>query len=255
VRAITGGFTTQVDADRLSVATALAAGAPTDNAAALAAKAANLQIPVAATLQPVGARPLEIISYYAPAMAMFFVFFGVPFGARSFFTERREGTLDRIVAAPVPAAAVLLGKALSVFAYALVSLLTVAVVTSLAFGARWGGPLPVVILCVAISTAVVALTAFVIGVSRTDRQAEGFAAIVVFGLALLGGNFIFMSTAPPFLRRLALATPNGWALRGFTDLATGLGAHAVVEPVVAILVFSFVVGGIAALFAPRAVAR
>ena len=86
--------------------------------------------------------------------------------------------------------------------------------------------------------AVVPLTALVITLARTERQAEGMASIVVFGLALLGGNFVFVSAEPTIMRRLALLTPNGWALRGFTDLATNAGSGAVVEPVVAILAIS-----------------
>jgi ABC-2 type transport system permease protein len=142
---------------------------------------------------------------------------------------------------------------LSVFLYGLLSLATVAVVTTLLFGADWGPPPAAAALCVAMVLAVVCLTAFVIAVSRTERQAEGFASLLVFGLALLGGNFIFVSVSPSLIRRLALLTPNGWALRGFTDLATGASAHAVVQPIVAILAFSLVIGGVAAVFSRRAV--
>jgi ABC-2 type transport system permease protein len=101
---------------------------------------------------------------------------------------------------------------------------------------------------------VVALTALVIVVARTQGRAEGMASIVVFALALLGGNFVFLSAAPPLMRTLALATPNGWALRGFTDLATlGGGIGTVVPPAAAMLAFSAVVGSLAALLASKAV--
>lgn len=255
VKSVVGGFTAQVDADRLSVATAIAAGAPIDEASTLAARAAKLRVPETAVLTPTGAEPLKAISYYAPGMAIFFVFFAVSFGARSFHAERREGTLDRVVAAPITPTAVLAGKALSVFVYGVLSLATMAVVTSLVFGADWGPAPAAALLCLALVVAVVCVTAFVIVVARTERQSEGFASIVVFGFALLGGNFIFVSSSPPLMRKLALATPNGWALRGFTDLATGAGSGAVVQPVVAICAFSVVVGAIAAVNARRAVLR
>ncbi len=45
------------------------------------------------------------------------------------------------------------------------------------------------------------------------------------------------------MRRLALLTPNGWALRAFTDLGTGGGGFGtVLVPVAAMLAFSAVVG-------------
>jgi ABC-2 type transport system permease protein len=58
------------------------------------------------------------------------------------------------------------------------------------------------------------------------------------------------------MRRLALLTPNGWALRGFTDLATGSGHIGTVgTPVAAILTFTAVVGIIAAVSARRLVVK
>ncbi|HTZ10101.1 MAG TPA: ABC transporter permease [Acidimicrobiales bacterium] len=187
-------------------------------------------------------------------MAIFFLLFTVSFTARSFYVDRTQGMIERMRAAPVRPAQIIVGKALSVFVYGLVSLGAIALITSLAFGADWGDPLAAGVLCLALVLSVVCLTAFVIGVARTQRQAEGISSIVVFGLALLGGNFVFLATAPAAMQRLALLTPNGWALRGFTDLATlGGGLGTVVEPVLAILAFSAVVGGIGVALAPRAV--
>jgi linearmycin/streptolysin S transport system permease protein len=85
-----------------------------------------------------------------------------------------------------------------------------------------------------------------IAVSRTERQADGIAMIITFALLLLGGNFVLISQAPEILRRLALLTPNGWALRGFTDLATGAAATSAVQPVLAILGMAAVIGVLAA---------
>jgi ABC-2 type transport system permease protein len=130
-----------------------------------------------------------------------------------------------------------------------------AIVTSAAFGASWG-PTPVAaLLCTAMSLSVVSFTALVITLARTERQAESMASMFVFGLALLGGNFVFVSAAPPIMRRLALLTPNGWALRGFTDLATNSGAGASVEPIVAILVITLVVGTVAVSLARRTIVQ
>ncbi len=108
--------------------------------------------------------------------------------------------------------------------------------------------------CLAMVISVVCLTALVIGLARTQRQAEGIASAVVFGLALLGGNFVFLSAVPDVMRRIALFTPNGQALRAFTDLSTtGGGLGTVVTPILVILGFSLVVGVVAALLARRAV--
>jgi ABC-2 type transport system permease protein len=254
-QSVASSFAAQINADRLSVETALRSGAPAATTSALIAQAEQLRLPEQVATESIGKHPLTAISYYAPGMAIFFVLFAVGFGSRSFFTERREGTLDRMTVAPVSPATILAGKALSVFVFAALSLATMAIVTSAAFGASWG-PTPVAaLLCTAMSLSVVSFTALVITLARTERQAESMASIFVFGLALLGGNFVFVSAAPPIMRRLALLTPNGWALRGFTDLATNSGAGASVEPIVAILVITLVVGTVAVSLARRTIVQ
>ncbi|HEY5303679.1 MAG TPA: ABC transporter permease [Acidimicrobiales bacterium] len=253
-RSIVGSFTAQVNADRLSVETALATGAPASSLTTLSAEAATLRIPLQSIERPIGADQLSAISYYSPAMAIFFLLFTISFASRSFFVDRAEGMIERMRAAPLGPAEILVGKALSVFVYGTLSLATVGVITSAAFGANWGSPLAACLLGLALVISVVCLTALVIGVARTQRQAEGFASLLVFGLALLGGNFIMISSSPPLMRTLALFTPNGEAMRGFSDLATiGGGLSAVARPIEAILLISVVTGGAALTLARRAV--
>lgn len=251
---IVSTFTAQLDADRLSVATAVAAGAPGGRVAALAGEAAGLRIPIQLVQRPVGSRELKPVSYYSPAMALFFLLFLITFTSRSFFVERAEGMIERMRAAPIRPSEILAGKALSVLVFGTASMGVLALVTTVAFGAYWGSPAAVAVVCLAMVVSVVCLTALVIGLARTQRQAEGIASAVVFGLALLGGNFVLVSAEPDLLRRLALLTPNGWALRAFTDLATrGGGLHTVAVPVLAILAFSAVAGVAAVSLSRRAV--
>jgi ABC-2 type transport system permease protein len=247
--AIAGSFTAQLNAVRLSVGAALAAGVPVDQVAELAGRAARQRLPEEVIAQPLGAAEIRMISYYGPGMGMFFALFAIGFTARGFFAERRDGTLDRLSAAPLRRGAVLAGKSLATMVYGLASLTTMAVVTTVVFDADWGPPLAAAALIIAMTVAMVSLTGLVIAVARTDRQAEAVSSIITFGLVLLGGNFVFISAAPPLLRRLALLTPNGWALRGFTDLATGAGGWSAVRPVIAILVFATMAAGVAAVVA------
>ncbi|MEU6144523.1 ABC transporter permease [Streptomyces sp. NPDC047081] len=247
-RAVTESYVAQVNADRLSVATAVAAGAPAQDVPRLAAKAALLRLPEQVRAQGLPDDPLKVISYFGPSMGMFFVLFTVGFGARSYFVEQQQGTLDRIAAAPVGRGALLIGKSVSTFVYSLAGLATVTLVSWLAFGARWADPLGIAVLSVAMAVCVVCLTALVIALVRTEQQAQGLASILVFALALLGGNFVFASGTTPLIRRLAQFTPNGWALRGFTDLGTGVrGWDAVGAPLLGIAAFSAVVAAVTAV--------
>ena len=244
-RSLAESFRAQIEAVQLSVESAVRAGAPASSVGTLAAQAADVRLPEQTVTQPAGTQVLTGTSYYAPAMGIFFMFFAIGFGARGFFLERTGGTLERLAAAPIGPGTILAGKSLATFVYGVASLGTVAVVTSLVFGARWGPPLVVVALIVAMALTTVGLTALVITVARTERQAEGLASMLTFGLVLLGGNFVFIGGAPPLVRTLALLTPNGWALRAFTDLSGGATWTAAVTPMMAILAFALGTGAIA----------
>jgi ABC-2 type transport system permease protein len=254
-RSLAESFTAQIEAVQLSVQSAVRAGAPHAAAAKLAAEASNLQPPEATVMQAAGTRALTGTSYYAPAMGIFFMFFAIGFGARGYFLERTGGTLDRLAVAPLGPGTILAGKSLATFVYAAASLGTVAVVTSLAFDAHWGPPLLVLAMILALALTMVGLTALVITVARTERQADGFASLLTFGLVLLGGNFVFIGGAPALVRTLALLTPNGWALRAFTDLAGGADWTAGVVPLTAILAFALGTGAVAYSLRRRVVAR
>jgi ABC-2 type transport system permease protein len=244
-RSLAQSYTAQIEAVQLSVESAVRAGAPHSSAGTLAAQAAVLRLPEQTITQPSGTRALTGTSYYAPAMGIFFMFFAIGFGARGYFLERTGGTLERLAAAPIGPGTILAGKSLATFVYGVASLGTVAVVTTLAFDAHWGPPLVVLALIVVLALTMVALTALVITAARTERQADGFASMLTFGLVLLGGNFVFLGGAPPLVRTLALTTPNGWALRAFTDLAGGAVWTAAVTPLIAILAFALSAGAIA----------
>jgi ABC-2 type transport system permease protein len=251
---IVSSYTAQVNADRLAVMTALRAGAPASTVAELGRLVSSARIPLSAVERPIGAHQLTVMSYYSPAMAIFFLLFTISYVARSFFSDKAAGMIERMRAAPLRPAEILAGKALSVLVYGILSLGTVALITSVAFGADWGSPLPVALVCLVFTLSIVSLTALVIGLARTQRQSDGIASLIIFALALLGGNFVFVSSAAPIMQRLALLTPNGWALRAFSDLSTtGGGLATVVEPVAAILAFTVVAGGVALRLAPRAV--
>lgn len=243
---LAGSFSSRVATARLTARVAQDLGLPAGRVAQLAAAAGAAPPVVYAEAGRTGSRELQGVAYFGPSMGMFFVLFAVGFTARSFFLERSTGTLDRMVASPIRPEAVLLGKGLSVLLYATASLLTMAVVAGPVLGASWGSPVGVVALCLGMAVAVVALAILVMGLARTERQSEAYSSAITFGLALMGGTFMFLGSAPTLLRRLAVLTPNGWAVRGFTDLGTGVDTwSAIALPLAGMAAFSVVVGVVA----------
>jgi ABC-2 type transport system permease protein len=256
-RSLAEGYAAQLAATGLSVRTALdAAGRPATQAEAnrLGRQAAGGQLPVRLADGGVGTREIKPANYFGPSMAIFFLFFTVSFGARSILIERRQGTLRRLLASAAPPGAVIAGKALAAFVLGTSSVLVMWLATSLVFGADWGDPVAVVALTVSSVLAAIGITAMVITLARTDEQADGYSSLVVFTLALLGGNFIYLAQLPDLLQRLSLLTPNGWALRGFVDLvADGGGLGSVAAPVAVTAAFGLATGAVALVRARRMV--
>ena len=256
-RSLAEAYTAELAATGLAVATALdAAGRPPTAAEAgrLGERAAATRLPAQLVEGQAGGRTVEAANYFGPSMAIFFLFFTVSFGARSVLAERRQGTMRRLLATAAPPGGVLAGKALAAFTLGVASILVKWLATTVVFGADWGDPAAVVALIVSSELSAIGITALVITLARTEEQAEGYSSLVVFTLALLGGNFIYLAQLPELLQRAALLTPNGWALRGFVDLvADGGGLATVALPVAVTLAVGLATGALALYRARRMV--
>ena len=163
----------------------------------------------------------------------------------SILAERRQGTLPRLVAAPIPPWAIVAGKAIGSFVLGVTSLTIIIVASTALLGASWGNPLGVAALVVAAVMSAMGITAMITTLARTEEQAGGWNAIVAVTLGILGGSFLDLSQAPPLLSRLSLLTPHAWFLDGLNALAVpGASAAGVAVPVAALLAFAVVTGGI-----------
>jgi ABC-2 type transport system permease protein len=247
-RAVADAFMTRVGAARLAALTTVSLSSQTLTPEAITgiaqqAAAAEANDPLRGETP---GRAVPPATYYAPAMGILFLFFLAGFGARSFLVERSDNTMNRLMAAPVPAWTVVAGKALATFVLGLVSMTVLYGASSALFHASWGNPLAVMALSAAIVAAIMAVTAFVTTLARTDEQANGYTGFVTFVLGLIGGNFIATYQLPPVLRAVSALTPNGWALRGFADLAAGVGTvKSVATPLLAVVAFAVVFGVLA----------
>ncbi|MCC5953395.1 MAG: ABC transporter permease [Acidimicrobiia bacterium] len=245
----------QVDLSRLVAASVLAAPVDGDETAVspelveVAVEAAtNAVAPIVVEVTEAG-EPYDPIAYFAPGMAMLFLFFAVGVSARSLISERRDGTLARIRAAPVPSSSVVVGKSGAVLVLGMAAMTTVWVVTSFVFGADWGDPVAVVAIIGAVVLAIAGVSVAVTGFARTDAQADGLTGMVAFGFALLGGSFLQPGTMPPLLAQISLFTPNGQALRAFTEVGAGGGDLLDVLPAIGVLVAMGLGTGLAGLAA------
>ena len=248
-RSIAESYTADLNRVRLSVATVLAAGGgPAGRSPGriqvLAARAAAATAPVAVADVSAQSKQLDQKSFFAAGMAVFFLFFTVQFGVTSLLEERNDGTMARLLAAPISRTSILAAKLLTSFLLGLVSMFVLVVATSLLFGASWGNPLGVAVLVVAAILAATGIMAFIATFAKNAEQAGNWQSVVAVVLGLLGGTFFQVSLAPGVLSRLTFIAPQAWFMRGLGDLRGG-SLSAVWVPALAMLAFAVVAGGIA----------
>jgi ABC-2 type transport system permease protein len=187
-----------------------------------------------------------VLDYFAPSIAIVFLFIGSGLGMRSLLMERSTGTLARLAAAPIRPRVIVWGKLLAIAITGLASILVVWGVTVAVFGANWGAPVGVLLMCVGATAAICGLGTFLTSFARSPQEA--FAASLILGLvlALLGGNLLPPGALPEFLQVLSLGTPNGWALVGFGRLALLHDpASSVLGPFAVLSAIALVTGGLA----------
>jgi ABC-2 type transport system permease protein len=252
-QSIASGFVARLNGIALAARSAIAGGQPQAALQMLVAQASSAPSAISTT-EGAGGPPLKPSSYFAAGMGTFFVFFTVAFVGRGIVDERRQGTLTRLLAAPLRPSQILLGKVLSTFAIGCGALGIMWGVSTLAFNSPWGDPLAVVVLIIVEVLAAMGITALVMTLARTDDAAERWATIITMVLAILGGNFINLYSLPGPLMAISQATPNGQFLRAITDLVTtGGGLGTVLAPAGVIAAFAIVTGAIAAARSDRMV--
>ncbi len=246
-QSVAQSYADRIDTIRLATAAARPKPINAVQAAALA--------PIAVADVSTKNRQLDAGTFYGAGMAVFFLFFTVQFGISSLFDERRDGTLQRMLAAPIRRSAILTGKLITSLVLGFVSMAVLAVATSFLLSAHWGNALGVAILIVAGVLAATAVMTLVATFAHNSEQAQSWQAMVALVFGMLGGTFFPVAQAGGLLAALSLATPQAWFLRGLDDLTGGAGAHAVLGPVAAILVFALVTGSLAVMRIGRLVGR
>jgi ABC-2 type transport system permease protein len=255
--AIAQQFGAGVSATQLSVITAfsLVEGPPPAEAAGWGEAAAGRGPSYVLDDISADTRQLDGTTYFSAAMAVFFLFFTVQFGVVGLLEEERDGTLARLLAAPIGRTSVVGGKALLSFVLGVVSMTVLVVATQLLMGADWGAPLGVLLLVVTGVLAAVAIMGLVASVARSPEGAGNLGSIIAVTLGLLGGVFFPIGQGDDFLSKLTFLTPHAWFMRGLGDLAGDAGWTAALPAAGSILVFAVVFGVAAWVLLRRRLAR
>lgn len=154
----------------------------------------------------------------ASSQLFLFVFLTSLAGSAAVIQTRQFGVATRMRATPTSVGAILAGLVGGRFVVAVLQAVYIVVASRLLFGVDWGDPLATTVL-VALFCLVSAGAAVILGsLFRNDSQAGGAGVGLGLVLAALGGSMVPLEVFPEGARRIAMATPHGWANTAMAEL-------------------------------------
>jgi ABC-2 type transport system permease protein len=200
-------------------------------------------------------KQLDSSTFFAAGMAVFFLFFTVQFGVTGLLEEERQGTLARLVAAPIARVSVIAGKAILAFILGVVSMAVLVVATTFLMEADWGAPLGVAVLVIAGVLSAIGIMGLVASVAKTPEGAGNLGSIIAVVLGMLGGTFFPIASSGGLLASLTYLTPHAWFMRGLAELGSDAPWTAALPAAAAMMVFALVTGGLSYVLLQRRLSR
>jgi len=181
-----------------------------------------------------------------PGYTIFGVFFIVLTLASGFMQEKKDGTFQRILTAPVSKSSILVGKLLPFYFVNLVQIAIMFFIGVIVFGMELGYIPALILISMALAAVANGMGLFVAAVCRTEAQVNGLSVLLAITLSALGGMMVPAYLMPGFMKTLSLFTPHAWALRGYQDvIIRGLGIRAVLPETGILLLFAVLFFGMA----------
>ena len=193
----------------------------------------------------------DMLSYFAPGMALMFLMYTVSYGGRSILAERAQGTLPRMMISPTQTFQILGGKVLGIFFMGVAQVGILILASTIFFQVKWGDTLGIFVLILAAVFGASGWGMLITAFARTPAQvgSTGSALMLIFGI--MGGSFISLDQFPPFMQTISKITPNAWGLDGFTTLALGGTLKNLATPITALLIMGAVLFGVAVMLFNR----
>ncbi len=175
----------------------------------------------------------------SPGISVMFAMFSIVGGSATLLLEREQGTLRRLLTAPVSKAAILGGKLLGVFIAGVIQFSVLIVAGQFLFHVNWGQSLLALALMVAaFSFSITSLGILVASFVRTYAQADALSTVLILPLSGLGGAMWPIQIVPQWMQKVALWLPTGQAMRGFQGIILrGFGVAEVLQPAAILVLF------------------
>ncbi len=190
----------------------------------------------------------DIFIFFMTAFAVMFAFFLVGVIGQSLHRDKDNGSLRRLLAAPLSRASIIGGNSLAYLTFVALQVIFLFGFSAIAFSMPLGDtPLYLVLITIALGLTVATMGLMIAALTKTSKQADSLGVMLGFILAGLGGA---LPVGPPlyesdgFLGLLSRLTPQAHAVQGYRMAMGGTGTDQEI-----ILQFLILLGFAAVFFA------
>jgi linearmycin/streptolysin S transport system permease protein len=160
----------------------------------------------------------NVISLVLPGFGVMFAFFVVPVLAVTLLREKSDGTLRRLLAAPLPRSSLIGGKVLGYVLVVVVQITILFTIGAIFMDMPLGtSPLGMALVTVALGLCATTLGMLVATISRSTGQAEAIGMLIIFGLGFLSGSM--SPVDPPYRGEGLMATITSFFPQSQTQMA------------------------------------
>jgi ABC-2 type transport system permease protein len=184
-----------------------------------------------------------IVSFIMGGMTIFYAFYTGTSTAQTILREDEDGTLPRLFTTPTSQATVLGGKFLAVGLTVLVQMTVLLILGRLIFAIQWGSLLPLALVTLATVLAAATFGVFIMSLLKSTRQAGTVLGGVLTVTGMLGMVKIFTMgspTTPAWADIASMFVPQGWAVRGLSQVMVAASFNDILLTCLALLGMSVV---------------
>lgn len=159
--------------------------------------------------------------WVVPGFTVMFAFFVISIMARSFIIERDQGTLRRLMLAPIGTVPVLLGKTMPFYMTSVLQCSLLFLCGRMLFGMPWGSqPIYLIPVILCTSAAATSLGLLLSTLVQTDQQVSSYGTTLILMFSSISGCFFPREFFPKMMRQISLITPHAWSLKAFDAVLT-----------------------------------
>lgn len=154
-----------------------------------------------------------------PGLIIYFIFFMANGVAVTLISERQEGTLRRMLSAPIAPGQILFGKLMARSITGVLQVGMLVVIGKSMLGLTLSNdPIGQALVIAACIFAACGLGLLIATMGRTQEQIQGMTTLALLMMGMLSGCLFPRELFPDFIQKLSFITPHAWALTAYQDL-------------------------------------